>query len=408
MVKALIFPDEGLRLKNLYEYEILDTPEEEDFNEIVRLASAVCNVPISLITLVDANRQWFKARYGLLPTWTCRDSSFCTHAMLNDGIFLVPDATKDERFFDNPLVTGDPYIRFYAGVPLVSPQGSRLGSLCVVDRKPGHLEPQQQANLLALGRQVVKLMELRRKNFELQEISFRERKQREELEKISERQKKMISILAHDIRAPLSSLKSLLQLIPGKSDSLGESGRFLEMANNQLTGTLSLLDNLVEWGQIQLSGITPDSEFLLNDIVRSLLEDLTVQAEWKGLALKSVVDPAIRMTADENKVRFILRNLLANAIKFTKSGSVVVDAVLTRKTVLVSVEDTGIGMPAIILEQLFESGRKSSRKGTRNEAGSGLGLMLVKEFIELMHGHVVAESTEGQGSLIAFDLPRFP
>ena len=121
MVKAPIPYNETDRLQDLYDYQLLDTPEEDDFNEIVRLASDICKVPISLITLVDAGRQWFKAKVGLDTPETPRDISFCGHAMLNGEIFVVGDARKDERFHDNPLVTGQPDIRFYAGVPLVSP-----------------------------------------------------------------------------------------------------------------------------------------------------------------------------------------------------------------------------------------------------------------------------------------------
>ncbi len=407
MLKAPIPCDESLRLQCLYEYEILDTPEEEDFNEIVKLASKVCNVPISSITFIDSARQWFKARLGLDSPEGSRDTSFCGHAMLNGAIFIVPDATKDERFQDNPLVTGAPGIRFYAGVPLLSPRGGRLGSLCVTDRIPRVLDAGQQEVLIVLGKQVVKLLELHKKNLELKKVSFLERTQRTELERILSMQKKMISIMAHDIRSPLHSLKSLLQLIP---DKLSQPGLFLEMAGNQLNATLGLLDNLVDWGQLQLmTEIRTEKDQSLHKIVQEVLEEAGAQARLKGLVLHNGIDPAEQLHADENSTRFILRNLVNNSVKFTKTGNISVTAAASGQMIEIAVEDMGIGMPPAILEQLFFGLKKFSRKGTQHETGSGLGLSLVKEFVEKMEGTIRAKSMEGKGTRIMVMLPsRYP
>jgi signal transduction histidine kinase len=408
MIKAPIPHDETIRLQQLQDYGILDTPEEEDFDEIVRLASKICHVPISLITLVDSDRQWFKAKTGLDISWTPRDVSFCGHAMLNGEIFIVPDATQDKRFADNPLVTGHPDIRFYAGVPLISPQGGRLGSLCLIDRVPHDLRPEHRELLIVLGRQVVRLLELRKKNRELKTVSSLETAQRKELERVAEMQKRIIAILAHDIRSPLSSLKSMLQLIPESQGPLSPQGSLVEMAGGQLNATLGLLDNIVEWGQLELRGEDLEyREFMLHETVRQLFLEQEGQASLKGLALKNRIAEDLRLVSDDNRVRFILRNLLTNAIKFTKSGYISIDAVLKGNTVIISVEDTGIGMPAAILDQLFHGRKRIARKGTRNESGSGLGLSLVKEFIDKMNGGITAESEPGKGSSIAFTLPRF-
>ena len=153
---------EADRLAALRALHILDTGVEQAYDDITRLAAQVCDVPIALITLVDEDRQWFKSRVGLNVCETSRKVSFCTHAIQQQGIFLVPDAAADPRFSGNPLVTGDPHIRFYAGVPLITPEGHALGSLCVIDRKPRLLTPEHQATLLALGRLVVTQIELRR------------------------------------------------------------------------------------------------------------------------------------------------------------------------------------------------------------------------------------------------------
>ncbi|MEP7015729.1 MAG: GAF domain-containing protein [Verrucomicrobiota bacterium] len=153
--------NEADRLRALRSYKILDTKPEERFDELTQLAAIICDVPISLITLVDAERQWFKSRFGLDAQETPRAQAFCTHAIMQPEIFEVPDATKDERFAQNPLVTGDPGIRFYAGAPLATGDGHLLGTLCVIDRKPHSLTKDQRTALEILGRQVIANMELR-------------------------------------------------------------------------------------------------------------------------------------------------------------------------------------------------------------------------------------------------------
>lgn len=167
MREAPFTPNEASRQVALRSYHILDTVPEEDYDEIVRLASKVCGVPMSLVSLVDQNRQWFKAKVGLDARETPRKLAFCAHAILNPNeTLVVEDALKDERFAENPLVTNDPKIRFYAGSPLVTSKGHTLGTLCVIDRKPRQLDTQQIDVLNALAKNVVNLIEKHRASVE--------------------------------------------------------------------------------------------------------------------------------------------------------------------------------------------------------------------------------------------------
>lgn len=161
-MKAPIPDNEAARLAALRQYEILDTEPDETLNDLTRLAAYICGTPIALISLIDLNRQWFKARVGLSEEETSRDVSFCAHAIMTEGPFIVRDAMDDGRFKDNPMVTSEPRIRFYAGSPLMTPEGFKLGTLCVIDRVPRDLNPEQIAALRMLSNQVTTQLDLRR------------------------------------------------------------------------------------------------------------------------------------------------------------------------------------------------------------------------------------------------------
>lgn len=176
-MRAPIPRNEKKRLKVLWEYQVLDTIPEEVFDDLTELAARICEAPIALITLVDEDRQWFKSRVGVSVNETSRDISFCGHAICQTDLFIVPDATKDARFSRNPLVTSDPKIRFYAGAPLISPDGYALGSLCVIDKVPRELRTEQKQALRILARHVMTQLELRRHSHQLENA----RKQRDEI-----------------------------------------------------------------------------------------------------------------------------------------------------------------------------------------------------------------------------------
>jgi len=164
-----IAKNETERLTALRRYDILDTPAEAAFDDFTWLASQICAAPVALISLIDTNRQWFKSKVGLDLSETPRDVAFCAHSIQGGTLLEVPNALEDERFRTNPLVVGDPNIRFYAGEPLTTPEGFKIGALCVIDRVPRHLTPEQRTAMEILGRQVVAQMELRRLNQQLEQ-----------------------------------------------------------------------------------------------------------------------------------------------------------------------------------------------------------------------------------------------
>jgi signal transduction histidine kinase len=399
MITSMTTPNEEERLLELYNYDLLDTPEEDEFNDIVKLASQICNVPISLISLIDSGTQWFKARVGLEAPGTSREVSFCAHAIAGDyELFEVNDAANDERFYDNPLVTGNPNIKFYAGIPLTTKRGHKLGTLCVIDSKPGALTEPQQFALKVLGHQVVKLAEQRLQNRYLQNYQKR-------LQQQAEMQNRILSIVAHDIRSPLVSLQGIVELSQENIISEEKKAEMIEMWKKQLDNTMCLLSNLIDWGKIQASNdLFHRSPVNLFAIAEDEFSKCGMSSAIKKNELRNNIDEKFLMYGDENVLRFIIRNVLTNSNKFTESGKITIDAKRNKGIVKMSISDTGIGMTAEQLSNLVESKSGMIGLGTRNEKGSGLGFLLIKDFVEMLDGKIAIESTLGKGTTIHIEL----
>ena len=385
MVAAKIPENEKSRLKDLFESGLLDTPQEDDFDEIVKLASMLCNTSISLITLVDSNRQWFKAKVGIDIVETERDVSFCSHAILQDQLFEVPDTLTDIRFIDNPFVTNDPSIRFYAGVPLVTSSGSRLGTLCVLDKMPGRLTEMQRFGLKVLANNVMKIAELKIKNKELQYLT--------------ETQKRIISILAHDVRNPLNTIKNIVELKGSDMLDEEEAAQLMEKVAVQLNNTIEMVDNIVNWGQLQLKfGRLQLEDFDIHELVERIFGSEALKSIEKNNKLINDIAPGAIIHSDQQALEFILRNLVSNANKYTENGSITISMQPSGIKTVLKVIDTGVGMTEQQANEVLNNSSHNTTLGTNKEKGSGLGLLLVKEFIDRMDGSITVESVINKGT----------
>jgi GAF domain-containing protein len=196
MGAPMMSTNDAARVSALQKYAILDSEPEHAFDDLTLLASYVCKTPIALISLIDENRQWFKAKVGVSATETSRDIAFCSTAIQQAGVFVVPDALKDERFCTNPLVVSEPNIRFYAGAPLINEDGYALGTLCVIDRAPRELAADQELALKALSRLVLMQMEFRRNLILLKEaLSDRTREEHEREHELRKVQDQLLRVL---------------------------------------------------------------------------------------------------------------------------------------------------------------------------------------------------------------------
>lgn len=400
-MKPAPLPDnEADRLDRLRRYRILDTPAEDPFDRITRIVAETIDVPIALVSLVDEARQWFKSRYGLDATETPRDLAFCAHAILDTRPLVVEDASRDERFFDNPLVASDPSIRFYAGAPLKTADGFNLGTLCAIDRRPRKLNERHRQLLEDLARLVVDEMELR--------ISLQGAMDRLAEETRGRAMKdEFFAMISHELRTPLTSIRGALGLLDnGVAGELpGKAGDLVSMAHHNTLTLLTLINDLLdmqklEAGKLQFSFTSVDVEELL----RATCADLEGLAPEKGVSLDLVCKEVPAIVADACRLRQALTNLISNAVKFSPSGAAVMVACSCRgNEVCLEVSDQGAGIPEDFLPNLFD--RFSQSEAGARKGGTGLGLAITRAIVEAHDGRIEVDTALGAGTTFRLLIP---
>lgn len=399
MIKAPVPVNEEARLLALNELSILNTAPEQEYDELVQLAAYICEMEAAQISLIDKDRQWIKSSVGNLSKTIDRDIAFCSHTILQTDALVIEDASLDNRFFDNPFVTEHPGLRFYAGIPLITSDGHGIGSLCVLDIKPRKLRAAQLKALHVLGKQVIKQMELRKALSTIQ-------KQHEKLDDLNKMNLRLISIIGHDVRSPLSSLASLLDLAErGLLSKTEEQQVFGQLKSTLITAT-SLLKDLLQWA----SSLQGSTNLVLEEI--SLFEVLaTIEADYKrdfsskGNEIRNNIPASLTVHSEKNIIQFVLRNLLLNANKFTEGGLVELSAIVKQETISLSVTDDGLGIAEHQLKNMFDWRNRKSSIGTRGEKGSGLALLLAHDLLGKIGGALEVESKLGKGSTFTIVLP---
>ena len=393
MISAPLPPDELERLNALARYEVLDTKDEKAFDELTQLASNICGTSISLISLVDNNRQWFKSKVGLDAKETSRDIAFCSHAILQEEVFEVPDTALDKRFANNPLVTADPDISFYAGAPLVTPSGHAIGTLCVIDPLPKKLTQDQSNSLQILARQVVNQLELRLHNRQLQRMQTE--------------QEQFFALVAHDLRSPFTGILGLSKMLTQKSDSL-DSKQLEVISKAILDSSLNvyqLLDELLQWSRNQLGAVNIDLESAsLSPLINETVAFMKDALEHKSIQVSLNLDSSLKAKADKDLFKTIMRNLLANGIKYSPDGAeIFIEAFKQDSSVVITVCDQGPGVSTAIKKQLFNECVESD-VGSAGEVGHGLGLKLCQVFAHKQQGVLSLDESYEQGAKLVLTL----
>jgi signal transduction histidine kinase len=400
-MKAAEIPEnEPERLDALRSYDILDTMPEESFDQIAAIASQICGTPISLVSLVDENRQWFKARVGLHASETPRDVAFCSHAILNPAeLFVVSDATKDKRFVDNPLVTGNPDIRFYAGAPLVTEDGFALGTLCVIDNIPRELTEQQRLSLEALASQVIAQMQLRKR---IQELEIQELELKTKADEIA----RFAHLVSHDLKSPLRAISALASVVEEESEGqLNEEGaNGLKMLQTKATHAYNLVEGILQHTIAGQKANQPESIDLLN-FVESVIEFCAPPEDVHVIA--DVRIP--QATLDPVFLHQILQNLISNAIKYNDKaeGIVHVNIFKNQGHLVLDVTDNGPGIDEKSQAAIFNMLTILASKDRFGRRGTGIGLSTVKRIASMMDAHIELESSPGEGSTFRVKFPNF-
>src|SRR5450432_3354169 len=368
--------DEKERLAALREYHILDAEAGKEFDDITRLASEICQTPISLITLIDEHRQLFKGGTPLPANEIPRDMAFCSHA-INHPLepFIVNDMRTDERFADHPFVLGEPRVVFYTGIPLVNPEGYPLGTLCVLDRKPKKLTENQINSLQILAKQVIQLFELRKANFRLRAL-------KETLEARNEELQQFAFVISHDIKSPLASIVLSGEML---RENFGDN---IDEENDQLLKVLSrsslkirnLVDGVLAYYRSESALSEGAESFGLQPFLVSIAEMFRTN---------NAIDiqlPAGNLFIFTNKTALeqILVNLVQNAIKYNDKDKPGIQIRFSEDDThyYFSVTDNGRGISAEEQKKIFELFTTLGQRDRFDTQGSGIGLSTVKKLVE--------------------------
>lgn len=397
--------DEDARLRALERYEILDTLPEQVYDDLVALAAHIMGTPIALVSLVDADRQWFKARLGLDAPQTPRSVSFCGHAVEASSRLVVSDARLDERFHDNPLVTSEPNVIFYAGAPITSPEGHTLGTLCVIDHEPRDVTEHALQMLDALAREVASQLELRYRLRRGEELTRELEAAREEAVRADRAKSTFLATMSHELRTPLNSILGFTRvLLKNPRDALNDRELdYLDRIQRNGMHLLTLIQGVLDIAKIESE--TTELELEPIDPV-AIVRDVAASLEGLASATKtalSVDAPADvdHVTADPAATTQVLVNLIGNALEFAAGGRVQVRVVTAGSSapLRVDVVDDGPGIPEDALDAVFEAFHQVDGSTARSHPGSGLGLAIARRLCEAQGFSLQVVSEVGRGSI---------
>ena len=384
--------NENERLAALRSYNILDTAAEKDFDDLTTLASSICQTPIALISLVDTERQWFKSHIGLTASETPIEQSFCAHAIVSyNDIMIVDDARTDERFADNPLVTGNPKIVFYAGVPLINEEGFALGTLCVIDQKKKQLSAEQTTALKVVAKQVVDKLELRRKITDLQIAN-------QELRDANVFIQKFASTAAHDIKNPLSSILLTSQALKIRLQKLQDEGcsRLIDLNITSTTRLISLLDEMLDYSKDPSLLLVKKSEIDLKQAIKKVVSMINIPDNLEII----LPDTNPKLTLSIVAFEQIFINLISNAIRYNDKHQTIIAIRFAEddEYYKFEVEDNGIGIAEAYHEKIFSNSFTLKITDRYNKKGTGIGLATVKDLVTVLKGNIYVKSTQGIGT----------
>ena len=381
--------NEASRLDVLEKYGILDTKPEPAFDQLTDLVGETFGAPTVLISILDGERQWFKSKVGLEVDETPRDVAFCAHAILEDGPLVVLDAKEDVRFHKSPLVTGAPFIRFYAGAPLITSEGFRLGTLCVIDYEP-HAEfgCTKRAHLESFAALAMQMLEMRRQLIENGIVPLSS-------EETEQAKKDLFALVAHEIRSPIATLLSLSQIVDDQMFGPLSDPKYPEYLSDirQTAEHVSCVaDRMLDMARAKTGEIVlKEQKTSLQDLLKIAQQSVHVMAEEKNISIVVSKDSeTVWLNVDPTLTTQMLTNLLHNAVKFVPDGGRI--SLWVRDSGVgethIEIVDNGPGMLPAAIEKILGRHDEIGHINLGEQGGTGLGLLLVRRLIELHGGRL--------------------
>lgn len=398
--------DEPQRLDELLKLNVLDAAPDPQLQSIAEIAASVFEVPIALVSLVDAERQLFKARVGLEANQTCRDYAFCAYAILQQEPLVVENAARDPRFASNPLVVSAPHIRFYAGAPLTTGSGYRLGTLCIIDSVPRKLCASKVATLKMLASLAVDVIQARRR-LDVAEARGLQNRSADGTSRLQ------LSALGHELRTPLNHILGFVDLMKanfasGDAGQLARNLEYLDIVRQSASHLAALVDKFADLDRDDAETVLQVERVDLGEAVAQIMRSFEGSAIAKQQRLRFAPLPRpVYALVDPTSLRQIVINLVSNALKYSPGGAEIMIAVAgdgDRSSCKLVVEDDGPGIPESVLSRLGEPFLRGD--ATRYEQqGSGLGLHVTLKLCRALRGALEIERRVGGGTRATVRLP---
>ncbi len=412
--------DDQLRIAKLQEYEVLNTYNEPAFARLTELVRLFFGMPMVAITFMDENIQYLKSPYGFGDLCTTkREVAICNYTVLSDDVFIVPDLSVDARFIDNPLVTQDPNLRFYAGAPIILSEDNknyRMGTLCIFDTQPNNEFDDYKARLLA------QFAEMAADALQLQKNQRRARH-------ANKMKSEFLANMSHEIRTPMNGIIGMVEML-GDTSLSTEQADYLDNIKVSTEHLLAIIDGILDLSKVESGKMTIDAVPMnLSVLCNEVVSLFAVKARQRGLTLDYHYTEALSpyVQGDPVRLKQILANLVNNAIKFTREGGRVSinvthaphckaggckslgantdETICHDMTLCIDIADTGVGIEPESLEAIFDAYNQADKSTHRIYGGTGLGLSVCKSLVDLMGGHIWANSVVGEGTTFKVLLP---
>lgn len=392
--------NEKQRLLALEKLRLFPVIQEDDFDNITKLASFICKAPISLITLLGKDKQFLKSKIGTEVGEAPLDISHCSYAILNPGELMeVQDTRKDSRFAINPYTLEEPPILFYAGMPIKAPNGTALGTLCILDNRPRRLQEDQKDALRALAKQVERLFDLRLQNFDLENMKERLKLRNTQL-------KDFAGTVAHDMKMPLANIIITSDLLRAKYEKkLDEQGiEYLSYLKQSSFKLSTYIHGILEHYESETISDTNNEEFDIHDLLEQIIDLLNINYD----CVINLPEENKLLHCNRAALEQIFLNLIGNSLKYNDRDKIEITMECSEDDdyYYFSVKDNGIGIPKDKQEEIFELFTVLAEKDRSGNRGNGIGLSTVKKLISSLEGEISVVSKINYGTTVHFSVKK--